>query len=130
MSGLSIFDVQWSTLEMLALQTHIGWAWLVRVAALASFILASLVMHPAQGAGSILMSLLGCVALTSLPWPGHGAMKQGSIGWVPLSADIVHLLAAGAWMAAVLVLGTLPLRAHRSLDRHPAETPQRGPPPI
>src|SRR3546814_8411166 len=79
MSGLSIFDVQWSTLEMLALQTHIGWAWLVRVAALAGFILASLVMHPAQGAGSILMSLLGGVALTSLAWTGHGAMDQGSI---------------------------------------------------
>src|SRR3546814_9838889 len=77
------------TLEMLALQTHIGWAWLVRVAALAGFILASLVMHPAQGAGSILMSLLGGVALTSLAWTGHGAMDQGSIGWVHLSADIV-----------------------------------------
>src|SRR3546814_2458389 len=52
----------------------IGWAWLVRVAALAGFILASLVMHPAQGAGSILMSLLGGDALTSLARTGHGAM--------------------------------------------------------
>src|SRR3546814_15170353 len=49
LSGLSIFDVQWSTLEMLALQTPIGWAWRVRVAALAGFILDSLVRHLAQG---------------------------------------------------------------------------------
>src|SRR3546814_12018793 len=78
-------------------------------------------MHPAQGAGSILMSLLGGVALTSLAWTGHGAMDQGSIGWVHLSADIVHLLAAGAWIAAILALGTLLLRAHRSMVRADAE---------
>src|SRR3546814_18657734 len=107
MSGLSIFDVQWSTLEMLALQTHIGWAWLVRVAALAGFILASLVMHPAQGAGSILMSLLGGVALTSLAWTGPGALDPVSIVWLHLSSDIFSLLAAGALLAAILAPGPL-----------------------
>src|SRR3546814_16788952 len=48
-------------------------------------------------------------------------MDQGSIGWVHLSADIVHLLAAGAWIAAILALGTLLLRAHRSMVRGDAE---------
>src|SRR3546814_16590590 len=48
-------------------------------------------------------------------------MDQGSIGWVHLSADIVHLLAAGAWIAAILALGTLLLRAHRSMVRDDAE---------
>src|SRR3546814_3640414 len=38
-----------------------------------------------------------------------------------LSPDIVHLLAAGAWIAAILALGTLLLRAHRSMVRDDAE---------
>jgi putative copper resistance protein D len=67
------------------------------------------------------MSLLGGVALASLAWTGHGAMDQGSIGLVHLSADIVHLLAAGAWIAAILALGTLLIRAHRSMSRDDAE---------
>ncbi|HVI97461.1 MAG TPA: copper homeostasis membrane protein CopD [Sphingomonas sp.] len=121
MSGQSVGDVRWSTLEMLVLQTNIGWAWLVRVAALTAFILASWVMHPARGAGPTLMSLLGGVALASLAWTGHGAMDQGSIGLVHLSADIVHLLAAGAWIAAILALGTLLIRVHRSMSRDDAE---------
>src|SRR3546814_9806871 len=48
-------------------------------------------------------------------------MGQGAIGWVHLSVDIVHRLAAGAWIAAILALGTLLLRAHRSMVRDDAE---------
>src|SRR3546814_6538529 len=66
-------------------------------------------------------ALVTGVQTCALPISGHGAMDQGSIGWVHLSADIVHLLAAGAWIAAILALGTLLLRAHRSMVRDDAE---------
>jgi putative copper resistance protein D len=46
----------------------------------------------------------GAVALGSLAWTGHGAMDSGAIGIVHLTADIVHLLAAGAWVGALASL--------------------------
>ena len=47
-------------------------------------------------------------ALASLAWNGHAAAGEGVAGAVRLSAGLVHLLAAGGWIAAVLMfLGML-----------------------
>jgi len=50
--------------------------------------------------GLWLASMAGAVALASLAWSGHGAMDNA---WHLLS-DILHLLAAGAWLGAMLAL--------------------------
>jgi putative copper resistance protein D len=43
------------------------------------------------------------IALTgSLAWSGHGAATPGHIGELHLAADIVHLIASGLWVAALL----------------------------
>jgi putative copper export protein/mono/diheme cytochrome c family protein len=39
--------------------------------------------------------------LAALAWAGHAAAGQGSDGDVEIVADVVHLLAAGAWLGAL-----------------------------
>lgn len=45
---------------------------------------------------------LGVVVCGSLPWMGHGAATEGAGGLLHLAADIVHLLAAGVWIGALV----------------------------
>lgn len=52
---------------------------------------------------------LGAVICASFPWMGHGAATEGAPGLLHLTADIVHLLAAGVWIGALVVF-TLLLR--------------------
>ena len=49
-------------------------------------------------------------ALASLAWNGHAAAGEGASGALRLAAGLVHLLAAGGWVAAVLVFLGLLLR--------------------
>ncbi|HEY6239967.1 MAG TPA: copper homeostasis membrane protein CopD [Burkholderiales bacterium] len=57
--------------------------------------------------------------LASLAWAGHAAAEQGADRVVHLSADVVHLLAAGAWLGALPALASVLARArhHASEDR-------------
>jgi putative copper resistance protein D len=59
----------------------------------------------------------GAVALGSLAWIGHAAMDEGAIGWGHLAADVVHLLAAGIWLGALLALILLVARRAGQVDR-------------
>ncbi|MEO8313326.1 MAG: copper homeostasis membrane protein CopD [Pseudomonadota bacterium] len=53
--------------------------------------------------------VLGAVALSSFAWMGHGAATRGSSGWFHLGADILHALAAGIWMGALIAFYGLTL---------------------
>jgi putative copper export protein/mono/diheme cytochrome c family protein len=48
--------------------------------------------------------LFACCLLGMLAWAGHGADDTGANGVFHISADIVHLLAAGAWIGGLLPL--------------------------
>jgi copper resistance protein D len=63
----------------------------------------------------VVSTLTGAGALASFAWTGHGASGEGTIGLIQLGADVVHLLAAGAWLGALVVLSIL-LLASRSRD--------------
>ena len=52
-------------------------------------------------------SLLGGAALASFAWTGHGASDDGLAGAVHLAGDVVHLLAAGVWLGALVSLAIL-----------------------
>jgi putative copper resistance protein D len=45
---------------------------------------------------------LGAVICASFAWMGHGAATEGAPGLLHLSADILHTLAAGAWIGALV----------------------------
>lgn len=91
MSGETEFAALWPHLQMMVLETDVGLAWTLRMIALIA-----VMIWP----GLWLASMAGAIALASLAWSGHGAMDNA---WHLLS-DILHLLAAGAWLGAMLAL--------------------------
>lgn len=60
--------------------------------------------------------MVAAVYLGSLAWAGHAAAGQGSERWVQIISDVVHLLAAGAWLGALPGLVFL-LGSARTTDR-------------
>jgi putative copper resistance protein D len=101
--------------EMIMLHTNVGLAWLVRMAALVAAICAALWLKrwPTLWLSTIASS--GAVALSSLAWAGHGAMDDGAKGYVHLLADILHLLAAAAWVGSLAIFVRMSAHA-RSVD--------------
>ena len=126
MAGVAISDVDSSSLKSMIVDTPMGHAWAVRMAALAVALLVGIALKRIETrAGLGLATLVGAVALASLAWTGHGAAGEGVVGSVQLVADIIHLAAAGAWLGALAALGVLVCRpttaddlvlAHRALD--------------
>ena len=95
MSGETQLAALWPHLQMMLLETDVGLAWALRMIAL--------IVVLAQP-GKWLASMAGAVALTSLAWSGHGAMDEGSLRVWHFLSDILHLLAAGAWLGGMLAL--------------------------
>ena len=103
MSGVPLADVDRASLLMVATMPGIGTAWLVRVAAL--LLLAGIAsIGPPRRLLAVSAAALGGVALASLAWTGHATMSEGSLADVHLAADIAHLLAAAAWLGALVGL--------------------------
>jgi len=89
--------------------TGFGRLWQFRFAAeivLAGFLLFCRFTRPQPGwvfVGSV-GGLLSGIVLGSLALAGHGADDTGSAGLWHLGADILHLLAAGGWLGALIPL--------------------------
>lgn len=95
MSGETQLAALWPHLQMMLLETDVGLAWALRMTALAI-----VVIRPSLWPAS----LAGAIALASLAWSGHGAMDEGWLRFWHFLSDILHLLAAGAWLGALLAL--------------------------
>ena len=52
--------------------------------------------------------------LATMAWMGHAAATPGVDGYIHLGADVVHLLAAGAWLGALPPLALMLVRAARA----------------
>jgi putative copper resistance protein D len=116
MAGVSLREVDRASVDAILWQTSIGTAAIVRVGALlAAALLAPLIGRLPRLVPSAI-ALCGALALGSLAWTGHGAMNEGATGWVHLVADIAHLLAAGAWIGAILGLALLLFRPRDRFD--------------
>lgn len=59
---------------------------------------------------------LGAVACASFAWMGHGAATEGPPGLLHLAADVLHALAAGAWIGALVVFFGLLRRRSGDVD--------------
>lgn len=110
MAGTAPWPVDLATVALLLGGSATGTAWIVRMVALAVALLCALA---SRGGGRSLAGVAagGAVALATLAWTGHGAMDEGAAGWVHLLADIVHMLAGGAWIGALLGLILMVVRA-------------------
>lgn len=122
--GLSVMAVQmagswnaaWNRKMLLAvIGTPYGQAWLFRIAALV--VVAILLLRPLRRAPerALAVSLAG-IALGSLAWGGHALALQGTARAVHLTADVLHLLAAGTWIGAIVALRGMVANAAKSRD--------------
>jgi len=118
MSGTTVAGLDPAIVRMLLTETSLGWAFLARSAALALAFLISLRGRPGSVPGMVLLASSGAIAVSTLAWSGHGAASEGAAGLIHLGGDIVHLLAASAWIGAlaVLLLLVTPRRSH-SIER-------------
>lgn len=116
MAGVELYDVDRASIMTLVTGTAVGAAWTVRMAALALVVLVPILgwKRPAIGLGAAASA--GAVAVATLAWTGHGMMGEGVSGWVHLCADIVHLLAAGIWIGALICLLMLVVRRRHEVD--------------
>ena len=110
MSGSPIADaLSPELLSTVLWRTQFGPVFAVRLGLCALLVLALLLRTPlARWIALVLSALL----LGSLAWAGHAVGENGLDHLIHLTADIIHLLAAGAW------LGSLPMLAllfHRAL---------------
>ncbi|WOF44969.1 copper homeostasis membrane protein CopD [Sphingopyxis indica] len=104
MSGTTLAHLDPAILAMLLRQTSLGWAWLGRMVALALALGVSAWRPIPAGARFVALAACGGFAVSTLAWFGHGAASEGAPGYIHLGADIVHLLAASAWIGALAML--------------------------
>ncbi|MET0778446.1 MAG: copper homeostasis membrane protein CopD [Pseudomonas mandelii] len=107
MSGETDFAELRPHLEMMVLETDMGLAWVVRIVALVVGGLAVMLNHRAPGVGLLVAAIAGGIALASLAWNGHGAMDEGIRRVWHFTTDILHLLAAGVWLGALVALALM-----------------------
>jgi putative copper resistance protein D len=105
MSGETDFAELRPHIEMMLFETDVGLAWGIRIVALVIAGLA--VMLRAPGFSLWVAAFAGAVALASLAWSGHGAMDEGNRRYWHFTVDILHLLAAGAWLGALLAFALM-----------------------
>lgn len=101
MTGSDVFPVDGETALMLLSETGVGWAFIARTAALLLILAAASTMDPTGASWRSVVVPSAAVAVASLAWNGHGAATEGGSGWIHLAGDVVHLLAASAWLGAL-----------------------------
>ena len=98
-------------LPVVALRTQFGQWLLVR----GVLLLAVLPMLGPRRAGNAVAAVLAAMALAVQPMLGHAGALGGSVGTTLIISEVLHLLAAGAWLGSLLPLfitiGTLPHNA-------------------
>jgi putative copper resistance protein D len=121
MSGQSVADVYsqdvlWTVLS----QTDFGNDWLVRFVLACAFTGVCIPFLSAQGSKSAWLRgaavILAAAFAGSLAWAGHAIGGQGIEGVVHPIADILHLIAAAAWVGALVPLALLSAMTGRNAD--------------
>ncbi|NEX91249.1 copper homeostasis membrane protein CopD [Caulobacter sp. 17J65-9] len=86
-------------------ETEFGRVWLGRLA-----LGVLLVGLAASGPQRAWLSIVSAVFLASIALTGHARVETGTAGLVHMAVDGLHLLAAGAWLGALVPLGWMTVR--------------------
>lgn len=100
----------WHSWALVASQARFGLVASARTGILVSSLLVAATMR----SGTTLWiseAVLGAMAVASFAWTGHGTMGAGIARVTHLAADILHLLAAGVWIGALLPLAILSVQS-------------------
>jgi putative copper resistance protein D len=92
------------TLAKLLADTRFGHVWLLRTALLLLIVLTVL---SASNATAWLRLLMASALLATIGWVGHSNARSDLVGWLQVSADMTHLLAAGLWLGSLPALAML-----------------------
>ena len=112
MADVAPWPIDRAALDAILASGAIATSWKVRMIALIIAGLASF-----RVAWLWVVTLCGAIALATLAWTGHGAVDEGLSGWIHLVADVLHLIASGAWVGALVGLVLLVARSARDVDR-------------
>jgi copper resistance protein D len=108
-----------SVLQAVLLDTDFGRDWLLRLLliALLAGLLAAGLREKQDNRGFLKLSIVLAAAglAGTLAWAGHGIGGAGLGGRVHLAADLVHLIAAAAWVGGLLPLVLMLTAAGRSV---------------
>ncbi len=122
MAGIPAASVDRAAVEAILSLPAIGTAVILRIGALLLLAVAAFAIRRSRPA-AVAGVALGGTALASLAWAGHGNISEGFWAPIHLAADIIHLLAAGAWLGALVALVILVMRPVRSVGPdHVAQT--------
>ena len=116
MSGMPAISVLRSGIVGTVLtQTRFGQVWAIRAALIIVLALSLALQRRRLKYAAGWLGLLAAAAfVASLAWAGHGAATEDvPFDALHLPADILHLLAAGAWLGALLPLVLLLVQARR-----------------
>jgi putative copper resistance protein D len=115
LAGTPAWPIDHEAIGALLTGSAIGAAWQVRMVML---VLATIAAMFASGRGVWLgvVALSSTFALAALAWTGHGAVDEAAAGWLHLAADILHLIASGMWVGALLGLLLLVSRPLARVD--------------
>jgi putative copper resistance protein D len=112
------------TLTAVATHTLFGRVWLARVALASALALTLVVLHrrPAHRGAQISGAALAALVLASIAGEGHALAGRGIDRAVHLCLDGLHLLAAGAWLGALVpLIGTLSRASTMTVARRAAQ---------
>ncbi len=100
--NMALLDAE--MLGFLAFETPMGISGVARLSLLAVLAMAVLGVRRARW----LHGLLAVGAIATLAWSGHAGASEGVVGAIHRASDIVHLIAASAWLGMLaLLLGAI-----------------------
>jgi putative copper resistance protein D len=113
MSGLRLGEaLAGGVLWIILSKTQFGTVSVIRFA-LAVLLAISLALAGRRHGARLVSAVVATGLLVAIAWTGHAAGTVGPIGPLHLTADALHLLAAGAWIGGLLALLLLLLTAAR-----------------
>ena len=102
MAGVPVAELDRETLAFVLQETGHGTAFVIQTLALVAAF--GLALSGRGNRGGWFIAAAAGVALGSLAWTGHAGATEGWPGAVHRLSDIVHLLAASAWIGALAML--------------------------
>ena len=113
MSGSAAGLTDPAVLRLVLFSTDFGHVWALRL--ILAAVLVVLALSGGMGRGRHYALLAGSlVLLASIALTGHAGSDPGRFGYLHRAADAIHLLAAGVWVGALLILSRMIVMAARS----------------
>lgn len=106
MAGSPAMAFDREALGMVLSGTQFGFAILARLTLGFGVLVLAFCLPPASRLWLIAVGA-GALILASFAWTGHGASEEGLSGAIHATSDIVHLIAAGVWLGALVALAAL-----------------------